>query len=121
MLVEDGRTGYLHELPWMPPGMPQLPQLPQLQMLQQRAPHWRGYPVGWVSPVLPYTGMQPRRLYLRCSVWPHRAGLVPQFANQMQPGMPGMQPGMPGMPGMPGATAMPGGGGRRRRRGRHRR
>ena len=113
MLVEDGRTGYLHELPWMPP----IP--PQLRMLQQRVPQWRGYPVGWVSPVLPYTGMQPRRLYMRCSVWPHRAGLVPQFANQMQPGMPGM-PGVPGMPGMPGGPAMPGGG-RRRRRGRRRR
>ena len=116
MVVEDGRTGYLHELPWMPQ---------QMQMMAQRNPQWRGYPVGWVSPVLPYTGMQPRRLYMRCSVWPHRAGLVPQFANQMQPGMPGMPggPGMPGMPGMPGGPpGMPGaGGGRRRRRGRRRR
>lgn len=38
-------------------------------------------PVGWTTPALPYTGTAPRRLYLRCSVWPGQAGLVP-----VQPG-----------------------------------
>jgi hypothetical protein len=39
-------------------------------------------PVGWITPALPFTGMQPRRLYLRCSVWPGQAGMVPGFATQ---------------------------------------
>jgi hypothetical protein len=107
MVVEDGRTGFLHELPFLPPSWWRA-----RQMMQMRAPGYqRPYPVGWTTPALPYTGMQPRRLYMRCSVWPQRAGLVPQFANQMMPGTPGY-PGMPGQPGM---------GGRRRRRGRRRR
>jgi hypothetical protein len=58
-------------------------------------------PVGWVTTALPYTGTQPRRMYLRCSTWPGEPGLVPAFA--MQPG--------PGQPGGPGGR-----GGRRRRR-----
>lgn len=39
-------------------------------------------PVGWTTSALPYTGTAPRRLYLRCSVWPGQAGLVP-----VNPGM----------------------------------
>ncbi len=35
------------------------------------------YPVGWTTSALPYTGTAPRRLYMRCSVWPGQAGLVP--------------------------------------------
>jgi hypothetical protein len=109
MVYEDGRTGFLHELPFLSP-----PWWRLRQMMQARAPGYqRPYPIGWTTPALPYTGMQPRRLYMRCSVWPQRAGLVPQFANQMVPGTPGY----PGYPGQPGA----GMGGRRRRRGRRRR
>jgi len=75
-------------------------------------------PVGWTTPALPYTGRQPRRLYMRCAVWPGPSGLVPTHAAQMMPGMPGAPgfPGMPGMPGLPAAAAMAG-----RRRGRFRR
>src|SRR5258705_4175663 len=39
-------------------------------------------PVGWTTPALPYTGTQPRRLYLRCSVWPGQSGLVPVNPGQ---------------------------------------
>ena len=78
-------------------------------------------PLGWINPPLPYTGLGPRRLYMRCAVWPGPQGLVPGYAANMppgaQPGVPGL-PGMPGMPGMPGYPGGPGifGGGRRRRR-----
>ena len=34
-------------------------------------------PTGWIRPPLPYTGLGPRRLYMRCSVWPGPRGLVP--------------------------------------------
>jgi hypothetical protein len=116
MHVEDGRTGFVHEMP-VPPWMPLQwrQQMLMRQRMMGRAPGYhRPPPVGWVTPALPFTGAQPRRLYMRCSVWPAPAGLVPQFANQ-----PGQFPGMPGMPGAPGAQ--PGRGGRRRRRGRGRR
>jgi hypothetical protein len=123
MLVEDGRTGYVHEVPAPFPVNPWMWRQPQMQ---QQPAHRRPWPVGWVSPALPYTGAAPRRLYMRCSVWPQRAGLVPQFATQ-QPGYPGYPgypgaPGMPGMPAMPGTPGMPGAGVRvrHRRRGRRR-
>jgi hypothetical protein len=119
MHVEDGRTGFVHELPMMPGGFlnPWQRQMfmQRLAMQRRMAPgFYRPPPVGWVTPALPFTGTQPRRPYMRCSVWPAPAGLVPQFATQPQ---------MPGMPGMPGAQpGMPGGGGRHRgRRGRRRR
>jgi hypothetical protein len=38
------------------------------------------WPAGWVHPQLPYTGLGPRRLYMRCAVWPGPKGLVPSFA-----------------------------------------
>ncbi len=75
-------------------------------------------PLGWQRPVLPYTGPEPQRMYMRCSVWPGPAGLVPSTP----PGPPGPltpptpQPGPPTYPGYPGWR---GGGGRRFRR-RHR-
>jgi hypothetical protein len=77
----------------------------------QRPHHW---PTGWVRPNLPYTGLGPQRMYMRCAVWPGPSGLVPGSAANMPPGsVPGL-PGLPGMPGMPGLPMM--GGGRRRRR-----
>ncbi len=91
---------------------------------QSNRPWWRPG-IGWVTPALPYTGTMPRRMYLRCSVWPGPPGMVPTFANQPQ--VPGFPPG-PGIPGPmgPGGPMMPGGpmgpgGGRRRRRGHRRR
>ena len=67
--------------------------------------HYRPWPTGWQRANLPYTGLGPNRMYMRCAVWPGPKGLVPG------PGMlpPGTQPGMPGA-----------GGGRRHHR-RHRR
>jgi hypothetical protein len=82
-----------------------------------------GVPPGWIQPPIPYTGMQPRRLYMRCSTWRGVPGLVPASAASAVPGMPGI-PGMPGQPGfppaMPGIPAMAGRGRRRRSRGRRR-
>ncbi|MBZ5701872.1 MAG: hypothetical protein LAN84_08490 [Acidobacteriia bacterium] len=99
--------------PPVPPGFPSpsaaiasaAPQLfRQFVPIRRCAP-----PVGWTTPALPYTGPHPRRLYMRCSVWPGPAGLVPVAPGQW-PGAPGM----PGAPGGPGAPGMPGGGMRRR-------
>lgn len=90
------------------------------QSLRQIGPFRRfAPPVGWVTPALPYTGQQPRRMYMRCSVWPGPAGLVPEAPGQW-PGAPGT-PGAPGGPGVPGAPGMPGGFRRRRMRFRRRR
>lgn len=50
------------------------------------APSRARQPVGWVTPTHPYIGARPRRLYLRCSVWPGPKGLVPAMATQ--PGTP---------------------------------
>jgi hypothetical protein len=70
------------------------------------------FPTGWQHAPLPYTGLGPKRLYMRCAVWPGPQGLVPGHAANMPPGL---QPGMPGAPGMPGGF------GGRHRHGRHRR
>jgi hypothetical protein len=84
-----------------PPAAPPMgPPMPMRQV---------GPPVGWITPALPFTGRQPRRLYMRCSVWPGQAGLVPIAATG--PGMP-VPPGMPVTPGMPaiatGVSTLPG-------------
>lgn len=52
----------------------------QLQRARMGARHW---PLGWRRPPLPYTGLGPRRLYMRCAVWPGPKGLVPAHAAQM--------------------------------------
>ena len=44
-------------------------------------------PPGWVQPTLPYTGLQPRRFYMRCAAWPGPRGLVPGAAATMAPGI----------------------------------
>lgn len=40
-------------------------------------------PLGWQHATLPYTGLAPRRVYMRCAVWPGPAGLVPTHAAAM--------------------------------------
>jgi hypothetical protein len=50
--------------------------------LQQRQPWRPPWPQGWIRPPLPYTGLGPRRLYMRCAVWPGPRGLVPASAAQ---------------------------------------
>jgi hypothetical protein len=119
-------------LPGSPPGAAAPPPIPTpfspsmnvvgpavSSLMQQMGPSMpRPWPLGWIRPQLPYTGLGPRRLYMRCAVWPGPRDLVPGYAANMPPGMrpglpgfPGMQPGLPGFPGMPMAFA-----GRRRRR-----
>lgn len=46
-----------------------------------------GIPAGWKRPQLPYTGVQPRRVYMRCAVWRGPGGLVP-----INPGQPPVAP-----------------------------
>lgn len=70
--------------------------------------HPTPWPLGWVRRPLPYTGLGPRRLYMRCAVWPGPQGLVPEYAAQMtppqqrqawqqwQPQPPAAVPGVPG-------------------------
>jgi len=89
--------------PWLRPPMTMFP--PQLSFPPH--PH---IPPGWMHAPLPYTGLGPKRMYMRCAVWPGPAGLVPAHAAQMQPGQ------IPGMPGGPGA-GYPGGYGHRRHHG----
>jgi hypothetical protein len=88
--------------------------VPQGGMPHLTPPH-HPWPLGWMRPNLPYTGLGPQRLYMRCAVWPGPAGLVPG------PQMPtGPWPG-PGGPGAP-SGGFPGGGGfHHRRHTRHRR
>ncbi len=42
----------------------------------------RPWPAGWIRPQVPYTGLGPRRVYMRCAVWPGPGGLVPAIAAQ---------------------------------------
>jgi hypothetical protein len=46
----------------------------------------RPSPRGWRHPSLPYTGLGPRRLYMRCAVWPGPKGMVPAHAAAAQAG-----------------------------------
>lgn len=106
-------TPFMPPLPFPGPMIgPQIPGLvgQALSMFGPRTP----LPLGWNRPQLPYTGLGPRRLYMRCAVWPGPRGLVPAHAANMPPGT---LPGQPGVPGFP-APMAPYGGGRRRRRGR---
>ena len=96
--------------PAAPPGFPQIP-LPQLPgapgfPMAPGVPFRPPWPTGWVRPPLPYTGLGPKRLYMRCAVWPGPQGLVPGFAQNLPP-----QP-APGVP----PQALPHMGGRRHHR-----
>lgn len=95
-------------LPGLPP-LPGLPSFPGLPAPFAPRPFFRApAPLGWVTPALPFTGRQPRRLYMRCSVWPGAAGLVPVSATQPLPTVPAVP--VPGVA-VPAAALM-----RRRRR-----
>jgi hypothetical protein len=78
--------------PPTPPGFPQLPfpQLPGTPSfpMAPRFPFRPPWPTGWVRPPLPYTGLGPKRLYMRCAVWPGPQGLVPGFAQNAPPNVP---------------------------------
>jgi len=45
------------------------------------------FPAGWKRPEIPYTGIKPRRVYMRCAVWRGPGGLVP-----INPGQPAIAP-----------------------------
>jgi hypothetical protein len=48
-------------------------------------PFMRPPPPGWIPRPSPYTGLQPRRAYMRCLVWRGPKGLVPAQAAQTPP------------------------------------
>jgi hypothetical protein len=72
----------------MPGALPQVPGAPAEMMPGAPGmpppgyPMPRPWPMGWVRPPLPYTGLGPKRLYMRCAVWPGPEGLVPAIAAQ---------------------------------------
>jgi hypothetical protein len=69
------------------PGPPGFPGFPGMGFHPQMP---AGIPPGWMRPPSPYTGLQPRRRYMRCVSWPGPPGLVPTSAAMTPPGvMPG--------------------------------
>ncbi len=90
-------SGLTPPVPGVPgPGMPGVPGVPphlwpalRAQMARARALRWRRPPPGWIRPPVPYTGLRPSRLYMRCLSWPGPGGLVPASAAQAMPGAPG--------------------------------
>jgi hypothetical protein len=83
-----GRPGYT------PPGMPAPYPTPGGTMYPYQPPYGMPRPpAGWSRPSLPYTGLGPRRMYMRCAVWPGPQGLVPNHAANMPPGFPGAMAG----------------------------
>ncbi len=44
-----------------------------------------GMPPGWEHPSSPYAGRGPKRVYMRCAVWPGPRGLVPASAKHAPP------------------------------------
>jgi hypothetical protein len=48
-------------------------------------PFMRPPPPGWIPRPSPYTGLRPRRVYMRCLVWRGPRGLVPARAAQTPP------------------------------------
>jgi hypothetical protein len=48
-------------------------------------PFMRPPPPGWIPRPSPYTGLRPRRAYMRCLVWRGPGGLVPAQAAQTPP------------------------------------
>jgi hypothetical protein len=66
----------------VPPALTQSLQNISAQLRRARMSGGR-WPLGWRRPPLPYTGLGPRRLYMRCAVWPGPKGLVPAHAAQM--------------------------------------
>jgi hypothetical protein len=90
-------------------------QTPMGRLMRQIAnrghPSQFPWPLGWRRPELPYTGLGPRRMYMRCAMWPGPAGLVPTHAAALSPQQQAMAAQAQAQ-----AQARAGGRGRRRRR-----
>ena len=71
----------------MPPAMPAFPAGAGPMPYSPPVPFQAPIPPGWMHPTLPYTGLQPRRFYMRCAAWPGPRGLVPSAAATMTPGI----------------------------------
>jgi hypothetical protein len=81
------------------PPIPGLPFPSPATMFPGMMPFRPPMPAGWVRPSLPYTGLGPKRLYMRCAVWPGPRDMVPAYAQNAAPGLlPGTPPGPMPMP-----------------------
>lgn len=74
--------------PRLPPGRSPLPLPVPIPRQGMPGPFPPPMPRGWIRAPLPYTGLGPRRLYMRCAVWPGPRGLVPASAATATPGTP---------------------------------
>lgn len=76
--------------PQAPPAQPITPPLPPAmsRLLSQIRPP------GWIRPPVPFTGLRPRRVYMRCLMWPGQRGLIPASATTVGPAgfIPGVTP-----------------------------
>jgi hypothetical protein len=80
-VIAPAVPAYAQPAPYPSPYM-QPPMGNMLSNLMPGLPFRRcGPPMGWTTSALPYT-TAPRRLYLRCSVWPGQAGLTPVNPGQ---------------------------------------
>ena len=76
--------GFPPGFPGLPGGLPGAPGFPGMGF-QPQIPGQ--LPPGWMRPPVPYTGLAPRRRYMRCVSWPGPPGLVPTSAAMTpQPG-----------------------------------
>jgi hypothetical protein len=76
----------------LPGGMEQLMPAPvgeaefaEVPYPMPTTPLRRPPPPGWIPRPSPYTGIRPRRVYMRCMVWRGPRGLVPAQAAQTPP------------------------------------
>ena len=62
------------------PGLPGVPGAPGFPGMGFQPQIPGQLPPGWMRPPVPYTGLAPRRRYMRCVSWPGPPGLVPTSA-----------------------------------------
>jgi hypothetical protein len=103
--TEVGEMPPVYSRPGMYPTRPMIRQQVPARWIPASPAHWsRGVPAamrppipaGWRRPQIPYTGVQPRRVYMRCAVWRGPGGLVP-----INPGQPPIAPPAGVVPGAP--------------------
>jgi hypothetical protein len=73
---------YQQGLPGPMPGPSEETEFAEVPYPMLTAPVRRPPPPGWIPRPSPYTGLRPRRVYMRCLVWRGPKGLVPARAAQ---------------------------------------
>jgi hypothetical protein len=72
-------------LPGSMPGPSEDTEFAEVPYPTMTTPIRRPPPPGWIPTPSPYTGLQPRRVYMRCLVWRGPKGLVPARVAQTTP------------------------------------